>query len=612
MAAHTQLRKVDAFGTRFTPTPFIPRTNVQKAIEFVQASIGGPYQPLDSDLTAIAALSTTAYGRSLLTLADDDALAAEINEFYQPLDATLTALAGLNATAGAVFQTAADTFTKRTLTGTANEITVTNGDGVAGIPTFSLPTALTLTGKTVTGGTFTGITITSLSSLLISASNPFIQFTDTDTGGDAFISGQSGSGSLQLIADGNNELANSAINFFIDSLPGSTAIASLNPTAWLPVTNDTLALGAATLSWSDLFLAEGGVINWDNGDVTIIQTGNVLAFAGAATGYTFDSTLSTTNSAAGFLAFSGTCTDAGAAVGPQILLDRNSASPAGSDQLGKIIFRGRDSAANATDYASIQAESSVVTNGSEVGRLYISTNVNGAEVAQLGIQTGLLFPNSNDGVSLGNGSFSFSDLFLASGGVISWNNNNFRITHSTDQLTLAGGTNTGIEFGITTGASVTFLDFHSGATPVDYDVRMLVSGGTGTLGRGDLTIEASTININAAGAGAVQLYTNIPQNSQSAAYTTVLADAQKHILHPTADNNARTFTIAANASVAYPIGSAITFVNQINTVTIAINSDTLTLAGAGTTGSRTLAANGIATALKVASTSWVISGTGLT
>lgn len=106
--------------------------------------------------------------------------------------------------------------------------------------------------------------------------------------------------------------------------------------------------------------------------------------------------------------------------------------------------------------------------------------------------------------------------------------------------------------------------------------------------------------------------TSIPQNSQSTAYTTVLADANKHILHPTADNNARTFTIDSNANVAYAIGTAITFVNQINTVTIAITSDTMTLAGIGSTGSRTLAANGIATALKITSTAWIISGTGIT
>lgn len=107
-------------------------------------------------------------------------------------------------------------------------------------------------------------------------------------------------------------------------------------------------------------------------------------------------------------------------------------------------------------------------------------------------------------------------------------------------------------------------------------------------------------------------YANVPQNSQSAAYTTVLSDAGKHILHPTADNNARTFTIDSNANVPYPIGTTITFVNQINTVTISITSDTLTLAGAGSTGSRSLAASGIATAMKIASTSWIISGVGLT
>ena len=107
----------------------------------------------------------------------------------------------------------------------------------------------------------------------------------------------------------------------------------------------------------------------------------------------------------------------------------------------------------------------------------------------------------------------------------------------------------------------------------------------------------------------------IPQNSQSAGYATVMADSGKHIFHPAADTTARTYTIPSNASVPYPIGTALTFVNQNGTggiVTIAITTDTMRHAGAGTTGSRTLARNGIATALKIAGTEWIISGSGLT
>ena len=108
-------------------------------------------------------------------------------------------------------------------------------------------------------------------------------------------------------------------------------------------------------------------------------------------------------------------------------------------------------------------------------------------------------------------------------------------------------------------------------------------------------------------------FRNIPQNSQSAAYTLVLADSGKHIFHPSSDANARTYTIPDNGSVAYPIGTAITFVNMTSqVVTIAITTDTMYLSPAGTTGSRSLAQYGSATAIKMTSTTWLISGSGLT
>jgi hypothetical protein len=108
-------------------------------------------------------------------------------------------------------------------------------------------------------------------------------------------------------------------------------------------------------------------------------------------------------------------------------------------------------------------------------------------------------------------------------------------------------------------------------------------------------------------------FRNVPINSQSAAYTTVLTDSGKAILHPSTDANARTFTIDSNSNVAYALGTVLTFINMTSqVVTIAITSDTLYLAGTGTTGSRSLAQYGMATAIKMTSTTWIISGSGLT
>ena len=108
-------------------------------------------------------------------------------------------------------------------------------------------------------------------------------------------------------------------------------------------------------------------------------------------------------------------------------------------------------------------------------------------------------------------------------------------------------------------------------------------------------------------------FLSIPQNSQSAAYTTVLADSGKCIFHPSTDANARVFTIAANSSVPYPIGTVIQFINMTSqVVTIACNTDTLTWAQTGGSGSRSLAQYGVANVVKITSTQWLLTGTNVT
>lgn len=69
----------------------------------------------------------------------------------------------------------------------------------------------------------------------------------------------------------------------------------------------------------------------------------------------------------------------------------------------------------------------------------IQTQIDGKAARTLGnlasvaINTSLL-PASNDGAALGSGSLAFSDLFLASGAVINFNNGTYTITHSTGNL----------------------------------------------------------------------------------------------------------------------------------------------------------------------------------
>jgi hypothetical protein len=63
-----------------------------------------------------------------------------------------------------------------------------------------------------------------------------------------------------------------------------------------PISSDGAQLGTTTLMWSDLFLASGAVVNFNNGDVTVTHSGNTLALAGASSGYTFDAPIIVTSS----------------------------------------------------------------------------------------------------------------------------------------------------------------------------------------------------------------------------------------------------------------------------------------------------------------------------
>ena len=133
-------------------------------------------------------------------------------------------------------------------------------------------------------------------------------------------------------------------------------------------------------------------------------------------------------------------------------------------------------------------------------------------------------------------------------------------------------------------------------------------------GANSLTLATSAATIATMPAGTFNVgYLEVPQNAQAASYSLALTDSGKHVYRSSATAG-HVYTIPANSSVPFPIGTAITIVNDVTSsaMSITITTDSLFWAGTGLTDStRTLAAAGLATLLKVTSTKWVISGSGI-
>ncbi len=125
-------------GTNWVDTPGTTHYDAAGTAASAVAALSSVYQPLDSDLTAIAALSTTSYGRAFLALADAAAgrtalglgtAATSASGDFQPVDSDLTAIAALSTTSyGRAFLALADAAAGRTALGLGTAAVAATGD----------------------------------------------------------------------------------------------------------------------------------------------------------------------------------------------------------------------------------------------------------------------------------------------------------------------------------------------------------------------------------------------------------------------------------------------------------------------------------------------------
>ena len=142
----------------------------------------------------------------------------------------------------------------------------------------------------------------------------------------------------------------------------------------------------------------------------------------------------------------------------------------------------------------------------------------------------------------------------------------------------------------------------------------VTTSGTQTLT--NKTITSMDSNSSIKDSGGVNSYTvgyrQVPQNSQSTAYTLVNSDEGKHIYYT---GGSATLTIPTDGSTTggnFAVGAAISIINHGSGNLTISHSGSLFLAGNTTSASRVLATKGIASIIKVSSNVWYISGGGIT
>lgn len=254
----------------------------------ISASVSGPtgYATIQDENSSLAQQTTLNFLGVGISAANDGAN----SRTNVTLDATLNALAAYN-TNGILTQTAADTFVGRTLTAPAAGFTITNPDGVAGNPTFVLANDL----AALEGLASTGFAVRT-------GSDTWAQRTINGTTNRVSVTNGSGVAGNTIIDVDAAYVGQTSINTLgtigTGVWQGTSVGAQYGGTGQTAVNVGDLLYGSATNVWSrraagsdtQVLVVDGGLPTWVDLETSYLSDGSDIAFLSADQTFTGENT----------------------------------------------------------------------------------------------------------------------------------------------------------------------------------------------------------------------------------------------------------------------------------------------------------------------------------
>lgn len=545
-------------------------------------AIGTNVQAYNSNLDLYAAITPSANVQTILSAADyaaiRTALSLVIGTNVQAYDADLTIWAGL--TPSAYFQTLvddADASTARGTLGLGTSATVNTGTSGTVIPLLD-GTNTWSAAQTINVNAATQLTVTRTDAGTAGAMIDLYHDSSSPANADVIFSiralGKDNAGNQtvygrlrHMIADttDGSEDGQWVFNAMVAgsdttllSMAGST-VTYMGNTVWHAGNDgsgsgldaDTIrattpsAYGLTLIDDADASTARGTLGLGTSATVNTGTSGATIPLLNGANTWSAAQIISVT--AAGTV-LTLTSTDAGATTGPDLLLYRDSASPAASDIISTITFQGRDSAANAQTYLALKGTITDPTSTSEDATLEVQSVVAGTVATRLMIGGGVYHPSAT-GTDKGNNTLNFGTIYqnniqVANSGAntditsVYLNNTGLKVkdTDASHGLSIVPGSNLTADrtLTITTGDAARTLDISGGSVTISAYGATLTDDADASTARTTLGLGTSaTVNTGTSGATIPLLNGNNTYSGTSTFSSTVTLTGTNAIKHAT-------------------------------------------------------------------------------